>query len=271
MNGLKYPRIGSLESRTLARLLRSERMTHRHFQDESHSYRLASYIHSLSLKGWHVERRQRASRTNDPAGRKATYTVYFLSLNTIKTTGRYGLEYALKVFHWEERRSRGKAATTPSRTTNLIVMVRMLYRSIVPPNSRKVILMAKGRPGRRGGSPPFVRLFHSLLDSPRYIVLSHTAKTLLVDVARHYNGRNNGDLAITPKVMKKRGWRSNSTLRRALRELLDTELLMLTRQGGRNKCSLYALTWLPVDECGGKLDIKPCATPPIPLTLPMKK
>jgi len=130
--------------------------------------------------------------------------------------------------------------------------------------------MGKGRPGRRGGSPPFVRLFHSLLDCPRYIDLSHTAKTLLVDVVRLFNGKNNGDLAVTPKVMKARGWNSNSTLRRALGELLQAELLMLTRQGGRNKCSLYALTWLPIDECGGKLDVKPTITPPIPLSLPAK-
>lgn len=142
---------------------------------------------------------------------------------------------------------------------------------MVPPSARKVIPMGKARPGRKGGSPPFVRLFHSLLDSPRYISLSHPAKTLLVDMARHYNGRNNGDLCVTLKVMRVRGWRSNSTLRRALKALLGAELIMLTRQGGRNPCSLYAFTWLPVDECGGKLDIKPTATPPIPLTLPKKK
>ncbi len=113
MSDFKYPRIGSLESRTLARLLRSERMTHRHFQGESCTYRLAAYVYSLSIKGWPVERRQRVSKTNDPTDRKANYTVYYFSLNTIRVAGRHGLEYALKVFLWEERRSRGKAATNP--------------------------------------------------------------------------------------------------------------------------------------------------------------
>jgi len=115
MSNFKYPRVGSLESRTLARLLRSERLTHRHFQDESCTYRLAAYIYSLSLKGWPVERSQRASPTNDPTGRKATYTVYYFSLNTIRAAGRKGLEYALRVFLWEERRSRGQAATNPQQ------------------------------------------------------------------------------------------------------------------------------------------------------------
>jgi len=54
-------------------------------------------------------------------------------------------------------------------------------------------------------------------------------------------------------------------MRRALRALMDAELVMLTRQGGRNLCSLYAFTWLPINECGGKLDVAETTTPPIPL------
>jgi hypothetical protein len=30
-----------------------------------------------------------------------------------------------------------------------------------------------------------------------------------------------------------------------------------TRQGGKNQCSLYAVTWLAIDECNGKLDVNP--------------
>ena len=120
--------------------------------------------------------------------------------------------------------------------------------------------------GRRGGSPPFFQLYHRLLDSERYINLPHPAKSLLMDVARQYNGINNGDLCVTLKVMRKRGWNSNSTLRRALKTLLDADLLILTRQGSLNRCSLYALSWLPIDECKGKLEVKPSRTAPIPLS-----
>lgn len=51
------------------------------------------------------------------------------------------------------------------------------------------------------------------------------------------------------------GWRSRDTLERALHQLIDAGLIELTRQGGLNRCSLYALTWHAIDECGGKLDV----------------
>lgn len=122
----------------------------------------------------------------------------------------------------------------------------------------------------RGGSPPFFQLYHKLLDSPRYINLPHTAKSLLMDMCRQYNGRNNGDLCVTLNVMKARGWNSNGTMRKALKALMDAELVLLTRQGSINKCSLYAFSWLPIDECGGKLEVSATKTPPIPLSLSKK-
>jgi len=44
-------------------------------------------------------------------------------------------------------------------------------------------------------------------------------------------------------------------MRRALKELEDAEFLIVSRQGGKNQCTLYALTFLAIDDCGGKLDI----------------
>lgn len=117
----------------------------------------------------------------------------------------------------------------------------------------------------RGGTPPFFQLKHQLLDLPAFIALSSTAKVLLLDIGRQFNGYNNGDLCVTLKVLKLRGWNSDDTMRRALKALIDAELVMLTRQGGRNLCSLYAFTWLPINECGGKLDVAETTTPPIPL------
>ncbi len=117
----------------------------------------------------------------------------------------------------------------------------------------------------RGGTPPFFQLKHQLLDLPAYIALPHTAKSLLVDIGRQFKGHNNGDLCVTLKVLEPRGWTSSDTMRRALKALIDADLVMQTRQGGRNLCSLYAFTWLPINECGGKLDISETVTPPIPL------
>jgi hypothetical protein len=61
--------------------------------------------------------------------------------------------------------------------------------------------------------------------------------------------------------LRQRGSRSKTTLHKALRELLDSGLIVQTRQGSLHKCSLFALGWLAIDECGGKLEIKATARP----------
>lgn len=104
-----------------------------------------------------------------------------------------------------------------------------------------------------------MRIPHAVLDSPNYLAVSWPARSLLVDLARQFNGYNNGDLTAAWKLMAKRGWRSKDTLYKALRELLDSGLIELTRQGGRNACNLYAVTWDAIDECKGKLDYGPTA------------
>ena len=123
----------------------------------------------------------------------------------------------------------------------------------------------KGKSG--SGKRPFVRLPYDLLKRPEYIALGHTAKTLLIDALMQYRGTNNGDISLALSVMKSRGWSSNDTLNRAIKELLSAELLVMTRQGWKNKCSLYGFTWLPINECKNKLDIQPSAIPIKPLSL----
>lgn len=87
--------------------------------------------------------------------------------------------------------------------------------------------------------------------------LSKRALALLVDLAAQYNGRNNGDLSAAPKVLEPYGWRSQGTVADGLAELIALGFLQQTRQGGRNRCSLYALTWQPIDE--GPHDVQPTA------------
>ena len=97
---------------------------------------------------------------------------------------------------------------------------------------------------------------HELLNSDTYISLSPIAVKCLFDIYVEYRGKNNGDLSCTIKVMKERGWKSKSQLDKARKELLEKGFIVLARQGGRNKCNLYAITWRPIDECNGKLDRK---------------
>lgn len=95
----------------------------------------------------------------------------------------------------------------------------------------------------------FLALPYSVLKARKFVALSPQAVKLLLDVAAQYRGDNNGDLSAAWKLMKPRGWRSEQTLHRAKHELLDGGFLFETRKGHRpNVCSLFALTWVPLDD-----------------------
>ena len=72
---------------------------------------------------------------------------------------------------------------------------------------------------------------------------------------------NNGDLTVAWSVLSKRGWKSRDTLYLSLQELLYYGFISLTRQGGRNLASLYAVTWWAIDECKGKLEVPETRVP----------
>lgn len=112
-------------------------------------------------------------------------------------------------------------------------------------NSIKSISRQKAK-GRRT-CRTFTQLPHDVIDHEDFINLSHRATRLLLDLARQYNGYNNGDLCATFSMMKKRGWTSNDQRNKALKELVEKDFIRLTRQGGKNSCNLFAVTWLPVD------------------------
>ena len=108
----------------------------------------------------------------------------------------------------------------------------------------------------------FLALPYAVLTSAAYLGLSPYAIKLLIDLGVQYNGSNNGDLSAAWKLMHPRGWRSEETLAKAKRELLQTQLIVETRKGWRpNRASLYALTFFALDHCDGKLDIAPAGFP----------
>jgi hypothetical protein len=95
-----------------------------------------------------------------------------------------------------------------------------------------------------------------VLNGLAYLNLNAHARMLLWDLAAQYRGNNNGDLCAAWKLMKPRGWKSEATLDKCKRALVEAGLIVETRKGARpNKCSLFALTWYALDECNGKLDI----------------
>ncbi len=107
----------------------------------------------------------------------------------------------------------------------------------------------------RGGGQ-FLALNRNVLESQALADLSPYAAKLLLDIASQWRLGNNGDASTAyERVMRSRGWKSKETLYKAIKELQESGLIVLTRQGGLHQCSLYGLGWLAIDECGGKLDM----------------
>jgi hypothetical protein len=101
---------------------------------------------------------------------------------------------------------------------------------------------------------------------PDYIALSYSAKALLFEFALQYRGKNNGKLCAIYSQLKPRGWKSEATLRKALKELIDSNLILVSKIGmygdGGRKPNYYAITWQPVYQIAGfTMDMEPTNTP----------
>lgn len=121
--------------------------------------------------------------------------------------------------------------------------------------------MAKENYKDKRESGGFVPLPYCVLRSNSYARLSAYAVKLLNDLLAQYNGHNNGDLCATWSLMERRGWRSRSTLCKALAELKRRQWVEVTRQGGRHRATLLAVTFYSIDNCRGKLDVDSTLTP----------
>lgn len=112
----------------------------------------------------------------------------------------------------------------------------------------------------------FAGIPRHVIKSADYRNLSGNAVKLLVALAFQFKGKNNGDLTAAYSVMhEKYGFRSKATLASALKKLLLANIITKTREGmflnPGGRCALYALNWASVDECNGKLDMKPTQLP----------
>src|SRR5687768_6966645 len=112
---------------------------------------------------------------------------------------------------------------------------------------------------REGGG--YVPLSFVVIRSQSFAQLSAHAVKLLIDLLGQYKGDNNGDLCASWTIMRDRGWKSKDTLNKALKELRDGDWLEVTRQGGRNKATLYGVTFYNIDDCKGKLDVRSTERP----------
>ena len=77
----------------------------------------------------------------------------------------------------------------------------------------------------------FVMMRHDIIDSEAYRSLSAVARCVLLEVARRYNGHNNGDIPLSCREAAQLVSVSKDTAGRAFRELLSVGLL---RENGEN-------------------------------------
>lgn len=102
----------------------------------------------------------------------------------------------------------------------------------------------------RGKGYSFLRLPHYVITSPEWRSLSGSAVKFLIELAAAYNGKNNGDLSLTGGQALRFGWKSTGTRDRAAQEATDAGFCVVTRPGTRMACTLYAITWEPIDDVG---------------------
>lgn len=112
--------------------------------------------------------------------------------------------------------------------------------------------------GRKDSNKSYVGIPLWVAELDEFINLSFSAKSLLFELAYQYRGYNNGDLTVAYNVLKKRAWKSRTTIERARDELIEADLIVCTRVGQflnpGGLCSLYALRWRPINENPRKFD-----------------
>jgi hypothetical protein len=124
--------------------------------------------------------------------------------------------------------------------------------------------MSRAR-AKKGNKERFLGIPLNVLESEAYRSLRASSVKMLVDLAKQYNGYNNGDFTAAYSVLRRHGWNSKGTIQSALKELMDKGFIVRTRdarfQNPNATCALYGVTWRAIDECKDKLDIKPTKTP----------
>lgn len=85
--------------------------------------------------------------------------------------------------------------------------------------------------GRDVKSRPFLQLYDCLTGSPAWRFLSGSAKGLFIDIARLYNGTNNGYITYANRTAQKHFKMSPCTVQKALNELTEKGFIEPVKKG----------------------------------------
>ncbi len=103
--------------------------------------------------------------------------------------------------------------------------------------------------GRSDGSGQYVNFGYPLLQSPAFRSLSGAAVKVFIELRTHFNGSNNGKLALSLEQAAKLLAMGKATVARAFAELQAKGFVICTKRGqwyGR-QASTWAITLLAID------------------------
>lgn len=108
--------------------------------------------------------------------------------------------------------------------------------------------------GRTKSKGQFVRLHHDLICSTAWEGLSAQARVVLIQIAKRFNGRNNGTLAASVRDLAHECRISKNTATKAIGELIGAGFIELVKQGAfslkMRHAAEYRLTWERCDKTG---------------------
>lgn len=114
--------------------------------------------------------------------------------------------------------------------------------------------------GRNRYDSAHVRLYTYMLDSPAFLSLSCAARAVLIEIARRYNGTNNGMIGASVRTLSSRCRIAPGTASRALGELQERGFIECVKQGAFSlklrHASEWRLLWQTCDVTG-QLATKP--------------
>jgi hypothetical protein len=102
--------------------------------------------------------------------------------------------------------------------------------------SRAFTRTAGGKTKRRayGGGQTFIQLFHWMVDMPAWHSLSARAVVAYLELARRYNGTNNGSLHLSARELAQAWDWSKGAASYAIKELVEKGFIEITRASGFN-------------------------------------
>jgi hypothetical protein len=110
------------------------------------------------------------------------------------------------------------------------------------------------RKGRSKGSGRFLMLTFDLLSSHAWEGLSTQARAVLIQIAKVYDGKNNGRLGASHQILSDQSRISKNTVTRAIRELVEAGFLDVIQVGAfslkARHASEYRITWQKCDKTG---------------------